>query len=83
MPVILSYLQDLIDKGKSFSIVKVYLAAIAACQQPITKQRLCLLISPPICLEELVTGQQPIWMAGQRCIAHSSCFSIPSSRPSR
>ncbi|KAL0148244.1 hypothetical protein M9458_056476 [Cirrhinus mrigala] len=28
---ILSFLQDLIDGGKSFSIIKVYLAAIAAC----------------------------------------------------
>lgn len=29
--VILSFLQDLIEKGKSFSTIKVYLAAISAC----------------------------------------------------
>ncbi|XP_049341328.1 uncharacterized protein LOC125805033 [Astyanax mexicanus] len=29
--IILSFLQDLIDKGRSFSTVKVYLAAIASC----------------------------------------------------
>ncbi len=31
VPAILSFLQDLIEKGKAFSTVKVYLAAIAAC----------------------------------------------------
>ncbi|XP_038139793.1 uncharacterized protein LOC119782750, partial [Cyprinodon tularosa] len=31
VPAILSFLQELIDKGKAFSTVKVYLAAIAAC----------------------------------------------------
>lgn len=81
--MILSSLQDLIDKGKSFSTVKVYLAAIAACQLPVTKQHLCLLLSPLICLEELVTGQLHIWIAGQRCTAHSPRFSRPSSRSSR
>ena len=31
MPVILTFLQDLLDKGRAFSTVKVYLAAISAC----------------------------------------------------
>ena len=31
VPLILSFLQELLDKGKAFSTVKVYLAAIAAC----------------------------------------------------
>ena len=36
--VILSFLQDLIDKRKAFSTVKVYLAAIAACHVGFGKQ---------------------------------------------
>ena len=31
VPVILTFLQDLLDKGRAFSTVKVYLAAISAC----------------------------------------------------
>ena len=31
VPTILSFLQDLLDKGRAFSTIKVYLAAISAC----------------------------------------------------
>ena len=31
VPVILTFLQDLLDKSRAFATVKVYLAAISAC----------------------------------------------------